>query len=76
MIRIQRIEADGNFDDYQPVGEGLSELRLHYAKGYRIYLKEHGKKLILLLIGGNKSTQRTDIETAKRLWEEYLKDHK
>ena len=73
LIRIQRIEEQGNFGDCQPVGEGISELRIHYAKGYRVYLKEHGEQLILLLIGGDKSTQNSDIEKAKKLWQEYLK---
>jgi putative addiction module killer protein len=76
LIRIQRIEETGNFGDCQPVGEGISELRIHYAKGYRIYLKVHGEQLVLLLIGGDKSTQSTDIKTAKQIWEEYLKDNK
>ena len=76
LIRIQRIEEYGNFGDCQPVGEGISELRIHYAKGYSVYLKEHGEQLVLLLIGGDKSTQDKDIETAKRLWEEYLKNNK
>ena len=76
LIRIQRIEEYGNFGDCQPVGEGISELRIHYAKGYRVYLKEHGEQLVLLLIGGDKSTQNKDIETAKRLWEEYLENNK
>ena len=75
LIRIQRIEEHGNFGDCQPIGEGISELRIHYAKGYRVYLKEHGEQLVLLLIGGDKSTQGKDIETAKRLWEEYLKNN-
>ncbi|WPP53658.1 type II toxin-antitoxin system RelE/ParE family toxin [Catalinimonas niigatensis] len=65
----------GNFGDCQAVGEGISELRIHYAKGYRVYLKEHGEQLILLLIGGDKSTQNTDIKKAKRLWEEYQKNN-
>jgi len=73
LIRIQRIEEQGNFGDCQPVGEGISELRIHYAKGYRVYLKEHGEQLILLLIGGDKSTQNSDIKKAKKLWKEYLK---
>ena len=75
LIRVQRVEEYGNFGDCQPIGEGLSELRIHYAKGYRIYLKEHGKYLILLLTGGDKSTQSKDIETAKRLWQRYLKEN-
>lgn len=73
LIRIQRIEELGNFGDCQPVGEGISELRIRYAKGYRVYLKEHGEQLILLLIGGDKSTQNSDIEKAKKLWQEYIK---
>lgn len=76
LIRLQRIEERGNFGDCQPVGEGISELRIHYAKGYRIYLKEHGEQLVLLIIGGDKSTQSIDIEKAKRLWKEYLKNNK
>jgi putative addiction module killer protein len=76
LIRIQRIEETGNFGDCQPVGEIYLELRIHYAKDYRIYLKVHGEQLVLLLIGGDKSTQSTDIKTAKQIWEEYLKGNK
>ncbi len=71
LLRLQRIEEQGNFGDCEPVGEGVSELRIHYAKGYRVYLKEHGDKWILLLIGGDKSTQSKDIKKAKLLWEEF-----
>lgn len=74
LIRLQRIEEQGNFGDCQSVGEGISELRIHYAKGYRVYLKEHGEQIVLLLIGGDKSTQNTDIEKAKQLWKKYLKN--
>ena len=71
LFRIQRIENDGNFGDCQPVGQGISELRIHYAKGYRVYLKEYGDKIVLLLNGGDKSTQSKDIAKAKKIWTEY-----
>ena len=71
LMRIQRIEDNGNFGDCQPIGEGLSELRIHYATGYRVYLKDFQGHLVLLLAGGDKSTQPKDIEKAKALWREY-----
>jgi putative addiction module killer protein len=76
LVRIQRMEEDGNFGDCQPVGEGISELRINYAAGYRVYVKELGEYLILLLIGGDKSTQRKDIQKAKLLRAEYQKRKK
>ena len=54
----------------RPVGEGVSELRIHYGPGYRVYFVQRGALLILLLCGGDKSTQDRDIETAKRLAKE------
>lgn len=79
LFRIQRIEDYGNFGDCEPVGEGISELRIHYTKGYRVYLKEYKGTIILLLNGGIKSTQNKDIEKAKDLWanyrDEYGNDH-
>jgi putative addiction module killer protein len=71
LFRIQRIEQYGNFGDCEPVGEGISELRVQYAKGYRVYLKEYGEKIVLLLNGGDKSTQRKDIAKAKQIWTDY-----
>ena len=71
LFRIQRIEQNGNFGDCEPVGEGISELRIHYAKGYRVYLKEHGEKIVLLLNGGDKSSQQKDIVKAKQIWSDY-----
>ena len=68
LFRIQRIEQYGNFGDCEPVGEGISELRIHYAKGYRVYLKEYGEKIVLLLNGGDKSSQQKDIAKAKLIW--------
>ncbi|MPM79117.1 hypothetical protein SDC9_126148 [bioreactor metagenome] len=60
-----RIENDGHFGDCEHVGNGISELKIDYAKGYRIYFKELDGKIIVLLIGGDKSTQQQDIEKAK-----------
>ena len=57
LFRIQRIEQYGNFGDCEPVGDGISKLRIRYAKGFRAYLKQHGEKIFLLLNGGDKSTQ-------------------
>lgn len=67
LFRIQKLESEGHFGDCNPVGSGISELRVNYAKGYRIYFKEIGEKIIVLLIGGDKSTQQKDIEKAKEI---------
>jgi putative addiction module killer protein len=66
QARIQR-SADGNRGDVKPVGEGVSELRIDYGPGYRVYFKRRGKALIILLAGGDKSSQARDIKTALRL---------
>ncbi len=71
LFRIQRIEEHGNFGDCEPVGQGISELRIHYAKGYRVYLKEYKGRIVLLLNGGDKSTQQKDITKAKQIWSDY-----
>ena len=68
--RIDRL-AGGNPGDVAPVGHGVSELRLHFGPGYRIYFMRRGELVILLLCGGDKSTQRRDIETARRLALDY-----
>jgi putative addiction module killer protein len=67
LFRIQRIENDEHFGDYKPVGNGIRELKIDYAKGYRVYFKESDGKIIILLIGGDKSTQQRDIEKAKEI---------
>lgn len=67
--RIDRL-ALGNPGDVKPVGEGVSELRIHYGPGYRVYFKQVGKELIVLLCGGDKSAQAADIATATALAEE------
>jgi len=68
LFRIQKLEKDERFGNCKPVGNGISELRINYAKGYRIYFKERDGKIILLLIGGDKSTQQQDIQKAKEIW--------
>lgn len=68
MFRIQKLENDGHFGDCKPVGGGIMEMRVNFAKGYRIYFKEKDGKIIILLMGGDKSTQQNDIEKAKEIW--------
>lgn len=64
--RIERLVL-GNAGDVRPVGEGISELKVDYGPGYRVYYVRYGEIVIILLCGGDKRTQRRDIETAKRL---------
>ena len=66
--RLDRL-AFGHAGDAEPVGQGISELRIHYGPGYRIYFLRRKDTIIVLLCGGNKSTQARDIKTAKRLAE-------
>ncbi len=68
LFRIQKLETDEHFGDCKPVGDGISEMRINYAKGYRVYFKERDNKIVILLIGGDKSTQQKDIEIAKKIW--------
>jgi putative addiction module killer protein len=63
--------ANGLAGDVSPVGSGISELRIHYGPGYRIYFKQQGAEIIVLLCGGDKGTQARDIQQAKRLAEEW-----
>ena len=66
LARIERL-ATGNPGDVKAVGEGISELRIDYGPGYRIYYTQHGRSAVILLAGGDKSTQARDIRTALRL---------
>lgn len=70
LVRIERL-AKGNPGDVEPVGEGVSELRINYGPGYRVYCVQRGTRYILLLCGGDKSSQAQDIVRAKRLAAEY-----
>ena len=66
QARIDRAE-EGNFGDSKPVGEGVSEMRIHYGPGFRVYFTQHGLELVILLAGGDKSTQAKDIQSALSL---------
>lgn len=66
----------GNFGDSRPVGDGVSELRLHYGPGYRVYYARIDEATILILCVGDKSTQSNDIEYAKRCLSQYKKDRR
>ena len=66
LVRIERL-AMGNVGDVKPVGEGISEMRIDYGPGYRVYFTKRGSELIILLAGGDKSSQTGDIKVAMRL---------
>lgn len=68
--RLVLLEA-GNFGDYRSVGRGVFELRVHIGAGYRIYFGEVDNTVVLLLCGGDKSSQQRDIERAKMYWQDY-----
>jgi putative addiction module killer protein len=66
QARIERL-ATGNPGDVKPVGEGVSEMRIDYGPGYRVYYRQHERSVIILLAGGDKSSQAKDIKAALRL---------
>jgi putative addiction module killer protein len=65
-VRVERVR-EGNLGDVRSVGEGLSEMRINFGPGYRVYYKQFGRSIVFLLCGGDKSTQDKDIKRAKRL---------
>ena len=70
ISRLNRI-ANGNLGDYRSVGEGVCELKINYGPGYRIYFGQIGSTIVILLCGGDKSTQDKDISQAKEYWTNY-----
>ena len=69
-VRLRQVQA-GNFGDVEPVGDGVSELRIHVGAGYRVYFGRRGKAMVILLCGGDKGSQAADIKRAKELWAEW-----
>ncbi len=72
-IKIARFRL-GNFGDSKSLGQGVYELRIHFGPGYRIYYGLDGQMIVLLLCGGDKSTQKKDIKKAKTFWEDYKEE--
>jgi len=70
LVQIDRL-ALGLPGDWKPVGEGVCEMRIFVGKGYRVYFARDGKKFVVLLCGGDKSTQDRDIKVARSYWREY-----
>ena len=66
--------ADGNFGDVKPTGHGISELRIDYGPGYRVYFMQRGAILVVILAGGDKRTQHIDIKTAQRIAAEWERE--
>lgn len=69
-IRLERLE-DGNVGQSASIGHGVIELKINYGPGYRVYIGQDGPVTVILLCGGDKSTQRQDIRTAQEYWAEY-----
>ncbi|MGY1890990.1 addiction module antitoxin RelB [Pseudomonas asplenii] len=70
QVRIDRM-ADGNFGDVKAIGEGLSEVRIDYGPGYRVYFMQQGRQVVILLCGGDKSSQPRDIKQARLIAESW-----
>jgi putative addiction module killer protein len=74
LARVARMQR-GQFGDYKALASGIYELRLFFGPGYRVYFGEHEGRLILILTGGDKSSQPKDITKAKEFWRTYLEDN-
>lgn len=72
LKRLHRIES-GHYGDNKSIGDGVRELRFFFGAGYRVYFGEDGDTIVILLCGGDKDSQRRDIEKAKIYWKEYKK---
>ena len=72
LVRVQQ----GNYGDVEPIGEGISELRFFFGAGYRVYFGEDAGNIVVILCGGDKSSQSQDIENAKAYWQEYKNNAK
>ena len=72
--RLERL-GDGNFGDCRSIGDGVFELRIHFGAGYRVYFSEMDRTIVLLLCGGDKSSQAQDIQRAKTYWLEHKEAH-
>ena len=70
LMRLRRVEQ-GNYGDYRSVQDGVYELRFQFGPGYRVYFGEDGNTVVVILGGGDKSTQSRDIDNAKACWKEY-----
>jgi putative addiction module killer protein len=75
QARVFRFET-GNLGDHKTVGDGVWEARLDFGPGYRVYFAKTGRTVILLLVGGDKRSQKKDINQAKRYWAQYVEDAK
>lgn len=73
FTRIDRMKF-GNFGDYKSVGHGVFELRIHYGPGFRVYFGLLGADVVLLLVGGDKSSQVKDISLSQKYWKEFQND--
>lgn len=71
LQRLLRVES-GHYGDFKAVGDGVNELRFFFGAGYRVYFGEDGDKIVVLLCGGDKASQSSDIQQAQRYWREYL----
>ena len=74
QVRIDRL-VSGNPGDTAPIGSGLSELRIHHGPGFRVYYRQRGDVLLIILCGGDKSTQAKDIRTAHQIAHEWQEEH-